>query len=354
MSETVTASAPASAPATSQAQTSSSPAQANTGAQGAPSPQAQTQSGAQGGETKAQTQERILAEQDLDAYIEHKVNGKVERVKVRDLQKAYGLDKTANQRMQEAAQIKKQQQQLVHLFQNDFDKFCEATGINKADFLRKNLSTQKEIAEEILAAEYERAQMSPEARRALELEQELNQFKTRDSEAKKPIIAKIREIVPESQLPKGLENATAEQLQEFYQAKQQEFTQGVDNFANELLEAWQAQGLPRQKEFGQWMAQVMMDHQKRTGESLQPSEAAAKVKARFLKSTQSLLSQMDAKAIQETLGEEILKKLRDYDVSRVTQSGPQFGVPNDQAPQAVNEPKKYLNQVEWRKAQGLG
>lgn len=358
---TTTSTAPAAAPAAAQSASSTPQASAPAGSKGA-------NAGAQGGhrspgepasqatgETQAEAQARILSEQDLDAFIEHRVNGRVERVKVRDLQKAYGLDKTANQRMQEAAAIRKNVQQLQHLFQNDPEKFFEVTGVNRDEWLKRALGSRKEIAEEILAAEYERQQMSPEARRALELEEQVKRYQSRELEGKKPLIQKIREIVPENMLPQGLENASAEQLQEYLASKQAEFNQGLDQLSNELLSAWQEQGLPRVKEFGQWMAQVMAEHYKKTGQSLQPAEAAGKVKARFLNSTRSMLSQMDAKAIQETLGEEIVQKLRAYDVERVTQAGPQFGArQNDQAVPAVNEPKKQLNQQEWRKAMGIG
>jgi hypothetical protein len=197
--------------------------------------------------------------------------------------------------------------------------------------------------------------MDPHQREAMDLKAQLEGIKQQEMSRKQPLINQIKQIVPESQLPKGLENATQEQLQNFFQVKQQEFQQGIDNLSNELLGAWQEVGLPKQKEFGQWMAQVMSDHQKRTGEALQAKDAAAKVKSRFLESTRSLLSQMDAKAVQETLGEAIIQKLRDADIAQVRSSGPQFGASTGaQAISAATEPKKYMNQTEWRKAHGLG
>lgn len=356
MSEAVSSAAGAATQATT-----TSGAGATSGGNQAATSAPQTQASASQSESRApaeaqgQTQaERILSEQDLDAYIEQKINGKVERVKVRDALKGYGLEKTANQRLQEAAQIKRQTQELVQSLKSGDDRAFEFLGIDKAQWLRERLSTHKDIAEEVLAAEYERMQMSPEQREALELKAELERYKTQELTQKKPLIEEIKKIVPEHLLPKGLENATAEQLNQFLQVKQQEFQAGIDNLSNELLGAWEQAGLPKQKEFGQWMAQVMSDYQKRTGEYLQPAEAAARVKSRFLDSTRALLSQMDAKAIQETLGEEIVKKLRAYDVERVTQSGPQFGdQTRDQANQAVSEPKKQMNQFEFRKWAGL-
>lgn len=294
-----------------------------------------------------------MAEADLDAFIEQKINGKVERVRVRDLQKSFGLDKTANQRMQEAAQMRKQAEQLSHLMRTDFAKYCEVTGQDPNQFLRQQLQSRKELAEEVLAKEYERQQLSPEARELQDTKAELERVRQVEAQRKQPLIAEIKKVVPESMLPKGLENASAEQLQNFLQVKQQEFRQGVDNLSNELLQAWQENGLPRDKFVGQLMAMHMSDHQKRTGEALQAKDAAVKVKARFLDSTRSILAQMDAKAIQETLGEAIIQKLREYDVAQVRGTDPQFGSQQAPTQPSASEPKKYMNQQEWRKAHGL-
>jgi hypothetical protein len=356
MSDAVTTTAAAAAPA-SQAPASAANAGQNPGTPGTNQSAAPETNGAQS-ETPAEQKERILAEQDLDAFIVQKINGKEERIKVRDALKGYGLDKTANQRMQEAAQARKQAQQLMHLMQTDFPKYCEVTGQDPNQFLRQQLSSRKEIAEEILAKEYERQEMAktnPDGLRAQELEAELQRFKAQENQRKQPLISEIKKVVPESQLPKGLENASPEQLQQFLQVKQQEFSQGLDNLSQELLGAWEKVGLPKQKEFGQWMALVMADHQKRTGEPLQAEQAAVKVKNRFQSSTRSLLGQMDGNAISEFLGEEIVTKLREHAIEQVRSSGPQFGQENKSPAQpAASEPKKYMNQTEWRIAHGLG
>lgn len=367
MSESV--SAVASAPAASAPAAASSPSTATSGttpaANGIGSPQApgnQTSNPNQPATTQAE--QRVLAEQDLDAYIEHKVNGQTQRIKVRDALKGFGLDKAANQKMEQAANERRQMQQLNHLFKTDFNKWCEVTGTDRDQFLRANLSQRKEIAEEILAKEYELQQMDPNQRKAMELEQQLKTMQSREMQQKQPLIDAIKEVVPADRLPKGLENATEAELKGFLQAKQQEFTQGVDQLSEEMLGAWEKVGLPKEKDFGSWMAQVMLDHDKRaaqhkkqTGEDLPPlqaEQAAVRVKERFLKSTQSLFSRMDAPAIQAALGEAIIQKLRDHDVGLASrQNDPNFG--NNNRPGGsppASEPKKQLNQIEWRKAMG--
>ncbi len=215
-----------------------------------------------------------------------------------------------------------------------------------------------------MAREYELQQMDPHQRKAIELEQQLKTHQQRELAVKQPIIDEIKKLVPAERLPRGLENATEAELKGFLQARQVEFDQGVDSISNELLEAWQKVGLPKQKEFGSWMAQVLLDHEKRsaehkrkTGEEvppLHPEQAAVKVKERFLDSTRSLFSQMDATAIHEALGPDIIQKLRDHDVGLASsQKGPMFGNQNRPVNATASEPKKQLNQVEWRKVMGL-
>lgn len=321
--------------------------------------------GTKPGEATPAPEQRVLAEQDLDAYIEHTINGRKEKIKVRDALNGYGLDKVARQRMSEAAQKEHQYRQNAQLMQSDFGKWCEVNGIDRDQFLRANLSQRKEIAEEILAREYEIQQMDPHQRKAMELEQQLGQMKSREMATKQPLIDQIKEIVPAERLPKGMENATEAELRGFLAARQQEFTAGMDSLSNELLDAWQKGGLPKEKDFGSWMAQVMLDHdrrsqehRKKTGEEippLLPEQAANIVKGRFLNSTRSLFSQMDAPAIHEALGEAIIQKLRDHDVGLASrQNGPSFDNQNRPSPTGASEPKKQLNQMEWRRVMGLG
>jgi len=331
---------------------------------GSPGQASQTQS--QGDQTQAQAgaQERILAETDLDAFIEQTINGKKEKIKLRDALKGYGMEKTAQQRMQEAAAKSKRAEQLQHLMQTDFAKYCEITGQDPNQFLRQQLASRKEIAEEILAKEYELQQMDPHQRKAMELEQELQGLKERDMKTKQPLIDEIKKLVDPERLPKGLENATPEQLRGYLAQQQAEFKRGVDQTSNELLDAWQKTGLPREKDFGAWMAQVMMDHErksaaheKQTGQKLdplQPEQAAAKVKARFLRSSQALYDQMDGSQIVAAIGEKAAEKIREHLVKLASgNSGPRFDTQNRQAPMASSEQPRTLNQMEFRKLHGL-
>lgn len=324
-----------------------------------PNPNAQGKAPAQpnpAGQTQAAA-ERILAEADLDAFIVQKVNGKEERIKVRDALKGYGLDKSAQQKMQEAAQVRKNFQDMMGLFENDFDQFCKRTGFDGETWLRAQMGKKKAIAEDIIAHEFELQNMTPEQRKAYENEQRLKTFEGREVTAKKPLIDAIKKIVPENQLPQGFENATKEQLEQYYKVKNAEFTAGVDNISNELLGAWEKVGLPKEKDFGIWMAQDMLNYKNRTGQDLHPEQAAARIKDRFLGMTKAIFNKMESKSLLEALGPEVVQKIKDFEIQRATGQAPQNHFPNGpgQNSPASPAPKKQMNQFEWRKwANGEG
>jgi len=363
MSETAsTAGTGSASPSTSTsagvAQTSGASQTANAGAQG------QAQGQANPGQAPATPQERLLAEQDLDAFVEHTINGKKEKIKLRDALKGYGMEKTAQQRMQEAAAKAKRAEQLQHLMQTDFAKYCEITGQDPNQFLRTQLQSRKDLAEEILAKEYELQQMDPHQRKAMELENENKTLKERMMAEKTPIIEAIKTLLGDA-TPRGLENASVQELQQFYAARNQEFQQGIDSIHNELLGEWEKGGLPREKDFGIWMAQVMLDHQKRAAEHkkktgevlppLQPGDAAARVKARFLRSSQALYDQMDGKSIVSAIGEKAAEKVRAHLIELASQNGPGFNTQeNRQANTASSESKPQFNSImEYRKWAGI-
>jgi hypothetical protein len=85
---------------------------------------------------------------------------------------------------------------------------------------------------------------------------------------------------------------------------------------------------------------------------LTASQAANKVKGEFTAHIKTVINQMDPKGILELIGEDGAKKLREYELSKVQ------GVekPNQgpaQSAVSTNQPKKYLNEIEWRKHMGL-
>lgn len=312
------------------------------------------ESGSQG-ESPAERQERLLGEQDLDAFVEHTVNGKKERVKVRDALKGYGLEKAANEKMRTAAEERKR-------FQAEM-KRLESLGIE--DFAKMRGIDIDSLAEERLARKYEEAQLSPEERQIKSEREELARIKQMEMSSKQSIAKQIEELTGQKISEQDLQRASKEQLINYYQKQQGQQAQEMQSLEQEFIQAWESQGLPKHKSWGIKIAhELFMDGKKRAqaeknGEiidtpPLQAKDAAAKVKKQWLSEVSEVLGTMDAGTLQQTLGKEIIQKLMEHEVGRVTNQA-SFGTQNRPASSqaASGNTPKQVNEVEWRKLMGL-
>lgn len=256
------------------------------------------------------------------------------------------FERGAQSKFEESAKIRKQfqeQQKMLELFNE-----------NPSEFFKMHGKNAEEYAEELLAEKYRVMQMSPEQREAMELRKQVEQMKAHEVQSKQGVISEIKDLLG-AEAPKDLEKYPKEELQAFLQHQQQEFQNQQQGLEKEFLEAWKESGLPKHKYFGSLMAFTMLNHQKATGGTLQANEAAAKVKGDFLRNVREVVQQMDPKGIQELLGQDVLTKLRQSDIERVTGQAPASLNHNRPASDAASgSPKKYLNQTEWRKVMGIG
>ena len=354
MSEAVsTGGAPSATSAnTSGAASAQAPSQSTPQTGSAPQTGAPSASQSQGTEAGAQTAPapRRLGAADLDAIIEVKVNGQTKEMTLRELQKVRQLEDASQAKMRAAAESQKKADYLAHLAKTDPEKWAEAVGINIDEF-----------AETRLAKKYEMQQMSPEQR-------ELHEYKAReqdrmklDLQSKSELREQIKELTGEEISDEVAQRIPKEQIVQYLQAKRQEYQQHESAFENEFLGAWKETGLPKSKLAGQMYAIELLNNQKMIaagkieGEPLQAAQAAAKVKASYQADMRSMLSQMDAKAILDFIGDDIARKLNDYNVDRVNRANDPLGgnQSTGPGPQPASQPKKVYNEVEWRKAVGL-
>jgi hypothetical protein len=354
-----TSTAAAGSSGTGAAASNSTQTASSNGSQGGNFQPANANPGAPGGnpgETAAETQARILAEQDLDAFVEQTVNGQKERVKVRDLLKSHGLDKAANEKLRQAAEMRKQLQAEIQKIQS----------MSLEDFARARKIDLDKQAEELLAQKYELANMSPEQREAYENKQKLEQYQKLEISSKRQLADQIKDLTGEALTDDQLRQVPRERLINYIQAKTAEHTQAKGALEQEFVAAWKESGLPAHARWGRLIAQAlyqdglqrkiaMKNGQEVNSAPLQAKEAAAKVKAQWLSESREILGQMDATAILSWLGNEIWQKLRDHDVKRVTEQSAPFGGRQSPGHQPASEqtPKKYVNQHEWRKLMGI-
>lgn len=339
MSETVSTSAP-SAPSTgsvSQGTQSASPTQAQqTATSIAPPTQSAHQTPGAEASQKPEAPAKRYLEQDADeALVKVKVDGVEQELTVKELKRLSSLERASQKRMQESAKVQKQFQNMLDSLKND-----------PAQVLKQIGKDPDMWAEELLARKYELMQMSPEQRENVELKARIDAQERADRESKRGVIDEIKKL--SDRVPENIEKYSKEDLANYRDHLVSVNRQAQQSLEQEMISAWQESKLPKHKTFGNWMAMEMMAHEKRTGEPLQAKDAAVKVKADFLKFTRSILSGMDASAILESLGQELVQKVIDHKIQGVTEQAAQgFQSP---AQPAVSEPKKpYMSEIEYRK-----
>lgn len=333
-----------SAPATST--TTASQAQSNTTKVASQTPSTaskeQSQNATQGQSQNNQSQTSpSAASDDFEEIALGSTKGKVPKAiakAIKDYERGIQAKFQESAKQAKAAQEK---EQILALFKSNPDEFAKRMGVD--------LDT---MAEERLAKKYEVMQMSPEQRENMQLKQQMEQMRQQELGSKKGVIDEIKGLLG-AEAPEGLEQYPKEELQAFLAHKQGEYNQLQSGIEKEFVDAWKETGLPRHKFFGAQMAFQMLNHQKRTGESLQAGEAAAKVKGDFLGAVKEIVSQMDPSGIQELLGKDVLEKIRQADIERVTGQAASSMQKSPAVPAASEQPKKQLNQFEWRKAMGL-
>jgi len=271
--------------------------------------QAGNQKADQGKETKA-AEIRRLAETDLDAVVQIKVDGEVRDMTVREAIKLQQLEKASQKKMSEAAQVMKQVQQVMKLAKENPREFLRKTGIDPYEF-----------AESTLAEKFELMQMSPEQKRIRELEEKEREWNEREK------------IEKESKEKEHLSRLEAQEME----ALDKEFGEA-------LLES----GIKKPSKYTVSQIAAKMLSASRQGKHLTAKEAAATVIRERRESFRDEADSMDAEAIHEWLGKDNLKKLRDYDVKRVSGNMTSQSAKGP-APKAASQPKMtFKSETEWR------
>lgn len=278
---------------------------------------------AAGGQSAAQIRQEVineLGDQDMDKLVTLKVNGKEEKMPLREALKISRMEKASQAKMQEAAQLRLQAERVINLAKTNPKAFFQQTGIDPYDF-----------AEMTLAEKYNELQMTPEQKKLMEYEQKVKQYEEREKQ-EKMTLAQRQKMEAESRMRGDLEK--------------------------DILDAWKESGLPAHKYFGARIsAEMLSSHaQKRAGytdQVLSAKEAASIVKQQVVSELQSILlsvAKTDPGAAQKMLGDELLKIFRDHDVKRVT--GQSASKPSSQnrpaqAASGKQNANRPLTQKEW-------
>lgn len=234
------------------------------------------------------------------------------------------LSRVAQKRMQEASELKKQA--IAEIQRRD--QLLEMALSNPEDFFRKTGRDPYEIAEQLILKKFEQAQMSPEQKELLEL----REFK------------KQQDLFRQKQEEDHKKRIEEEQLTIEEQKYKSELDQGIG-------EALAKSGLPKTKFFVKQIALKIHNFAQR-GKDLTADQAVELIKSDLNSDVKEFLGSLDAKAIQDYLGKDILDRLRKSDIELVNQK---FQVPfksqNQSPANAASSSSKLITEKQWRELQ---
>lgn len=261
------------------------------------------------------------------------------------------------------AKVSKEIAQLVKNLERGFQtkaqeasnnkKLLDLAKSNPEEFYRQTGKDPYDLAEEMLAKKYEQMQMTPEQRRLHELERDAADRKANESASKKEVIDAIRKEF--GSVPEGAEDATREQLIQYFRHQRQVANNTKVSLDNEIGDAFKNSGLSPDKHL---LAKVAfeMSSALRQNKKLTAQQAIDKVSKEYYSGAKDTFGKMDAKRIHEIFGDEFLSKIQQYALDQVTASAAsKFGHHNPghaPASSQTKEPVK-LSQMEWRKAMGI-
>ncbi len=215
----------------------------------------------------------------LDKRVTIKVDGESKRMTVREAIKLQQLEQASRAKMSKADTLEKQVRGLLSRLDDPMEYF-KIRGIDPVEFAESTLQEKLAFLEK-----------TPEQRELEELRGERAERLAREKEQQ--------------------ELSEREAASKMQSEQQQQFN-------TEFVEAWKVSGLPPDRLYGQLLAAEMVSANARH-ENLSWKDAAAKVKEKLRRTLSSSISSLDPQGILEWVGQDAAKKLREYDVKRVSQ-----------------------------------
>lgn len=237
------------------------------------------------------------------------IDGSESEVDESELIKGYQRARAANQRFEEAAKLRRQADQLLQTLKTD----------PLSILTNPNLGVNfDEIAEKHLLAKLENEMLSPEERKAREVQRELEQYKRAEAE-----------------------RAEQEQARQFEVAK----SQARANYERQFVEVLEKTGLPRTGETVARMARYLSEGL-RAGAEPDLYDVAQLVREDMLAEQRSLIGSASDDKLEELLGSNTVEKIRKALLNKV--SGQPGVKPRAQPQSPVESPKQGMDPQEWK------
>lgn len=252
-----------------------------------------------------------------DELEELKVGGASHKVPKAFAKVVKDLERGFHTKAQQAAQMNK----LIELAFTKPGDFYKLTGKSP-----RELPALRQYAEQVLADDLEYQAMSAEQKRIKELEAE--------------------KAVRDQAEQEKAETTKRERLTQLERQEDAKIRDGV-------FSAWKASGLPPDTKFAALIVQTKMQADAQ-GQDWTWDECAARVKEDWVSHVRSIVQATPSERLHEILGEEPLKKWRDYDVKRVTNPlASQSGSPSNRpagSPRAASSTNKSkpMSEAQWR------
>lgn len=223
----------------------------------------------------------------------------------------YQIRKASDKKFREAAMMRKQAEDFIHLLKTDPRKVLSNPSLG-LDLRR--------FAEEYLVEQLEEEMLDPK-------EKEFRKYK---------------KMVEDQQAKEKAEKD--KQDQERAEALRAKYT---EDYSKQIVEALNTSGLPKSEHTVKRMAYYMHEGLK-NGIDLKAKDIVDLVRQDYLNEQKSLIGGLDADALIQILGEETANKIRKWDVSRVKAQTKTAVTPQNQAPSVHVKEKKKITKDEWR------
>jgi hypothetical protein len=229
-----------------------------------------------------------LLEQYGDETVEVKEDGKVVKIKLRDLPQSAGLRRAALRRMDEAARLKREAEEERTQFHSSLKEGKELRSL-----IRKYGHDEVQLAYEIVKEQLELEKLSPQDQAKYWREREEEKFKAEQERAKDE---------EQEQRRSAMNKAKAAELRK------------------QVVEGFQRNGLPENPEMIRRFARIMREATQH-GQELTIDQGVEEVKLELADETKLIVGEMSGAQLAEWLGEDVMKKIRRYEVDRLKSKG---------------------------------
>lgn len=247
----------------------------------------------------------------LDREVPVKINGQEKKVSIAKMMQDFQLGQAANERFQKAAEIEKQHKQLMDSLKSDPAKVLKDMGLDPLEFSQKQLENFIQSQE-----------MSPEQKE----------------------LAELRRFKEEQEMARQEQ----QQMQE-KQAFEAQVEIHRQEYSNKIQESMEKHNLPKDPAVVGMVADYLYNASEK-GIDLPVEVAARLVKEDLTNNVKTLLGQMSGDSLFAMLGEDLARKIREYDLGRVgvKQKQPQQAKPTSQiksdAPMTLEQINKKMRE----------